>query len=72
MKLQKPVSLSYPLASSIAKLYGFVGFRDVPEVFSGRTDPKAWFGCIAHNLMHYSGLRRSGKAACTQKVAYFI
>jgi hypothetical protein len=43
------------LASSIAKLYAFVGFRVVPEVFSGRTDPKVCFGCIAHNLMHYSG-----------------
>jgi len=29
-----PFDLS--LASSIAKLYGFAGFRVVPEVFSGR------------------------------------
>ena len=28
----------------------------IRRAFSGRTDPKVWFGCTADNLMHYSGL----------------
>jgi hypothetical protein len=71
-EIAKTSLIELSFASSIAKLYGFVGFRVVPEVFSGRTDPKVWFGCIARNLMHYSGLRRNGKVAYTKKVAYFI
>ena len=55
LEIAKTSLFDRSLASSIAKLYAFVGFRVVPEVFSGRTDPKVCFGCIAHNLMHYSG-----------------
>jgi len=32
------------LASSIAKLYGFAGFRVVPEVFRAESDPEMGFG----------------------------
>src|SRR5208337_154572 len=38
------------LACSICKLYGFVSFGIVPEVFGPESDPKMWFGCIAHKL----------------------
>jgi hypothetical protein len=54
-KTAKTGLIDLSLAFSIAKLYGFVDFRGVPEVFPGRTDPKVWFGYIAHNLMHCSG-----------------
>ena len=26
------------------------------KFFWAESDPKVWFGCIAHNLMHYSRL----------------
>jgi hypothetical protein len=58
-EIAKTSLIDLSLASSIAKLYGSTGFRVVPEVFSGRNDPKVWFGYIAHNLMHYSGFKTS-------------
>jgi len=42
------------LACSIGKLYGFEGFSK--KFFRAESDPKMQFGCIAHNLMHYSGV----------------
>jgi hypothetical protein len=44
------------LACSIVKSYSFAGFGVVQEVFRAESDPKIWFGRIAHNLTHYSGL----------------
>jgi len=59
------------LASSIARLYDFDGFRVVREVFSGRTDLKVLFGCIAHNLMHYPRLNVGSQLSWSIGAAHF-
>ncbi len=43
------------LTCSTGKWYGFSGFGVFQEVFREESDLKLQFGCIAHNVMHYSG-----------------
>ena len=47
--------IDFSLARSIGESYGFGGFGVAPEVFRAESDLKMWFGCIAHDLKHYSG-----------------
>lgn len=54
-EIPKTSFIDLSLASSIAKLYGFGGFRVVPEIFRAESDPKVRLRCIAQKLMHYSG-----------------
>jgi hypothetical protein len=44
------------LACPIGKSYRFAGYGVVvQEIFRAQTDPKIRYGCIAHDLIYYSG-----------------
>ena len=62
-EIAKTSLIDLSLACSVATLYGFTGFGVVQEVFSGESDPKMRLGCVAKDLMHYSGsgLSHAGK-----------
>jgi len=55
-KLQKPVPLTFHLRIILGKSYAVGGSGVRPRYFGQKSDLNMQFGCIAHKLMHCSGL----------------